>query len=697
MRRVLFLGAWTLAVLAPPALAQVTSDTLLQVKHLLDWESVSDPQISPDGSQILYTRRWADKMEDRWQSEIWIMNADGSRNRALIEGSNARWSRDGTRILYLAEGEPKGTQIWVRWMDAEGATSQITRVEESPRNPQWSPGGKSIAFVSFVPSEKRWKIDMPPAPEGAKWTKPPRVIEELHYRYDRRGFTERGFLHLFVVTAEGGTPRQITSGEWTVGAAGEGPPRSASFDWTPDGAALVFEGLKDESWDLLYDRSHIYRVEVATGAIRQLTTQEGYWTDPAVSPDGRLVAFSGYGATGDTYALARLWVIGMDGSGLRQVAPDLDRPTYGVQWAPDSRRIYFTTMDQGTRNVRYASLDGDVRAVTEGMQTVSLSSFARDRNLTAVGVRADPDEPADIVRFSLRRGGQLTKLTDVNGDILANKRIGELEELWYTSSGGARVQGWLVKPPSFDPSRKYPMIMEIHGGPFAMYDVDFDLRYQIFAANGYVVLYTNPRGSIGYGEQFSKAIDFRYPGVDYDDLMAGVDAAIVRGFIDTTEMYVGGCSGGGVLSSWVIGHTDRFAAAAVRCPVINWMSMAGQTDIPYFTHSFFRQPFWENPDRWLEQSPLMYVQNVTTPTLVMTGELDLRTPMPQSEEYYVALKMLGVPVRLLRFQKEYHGTSSKPSNYMRTLLYMMDWYGRWTRENGEAKEVNVAPEPVDLR
>lgn len=690
MRRVALFGALFVAVLAQPAPAQVASDTLLQVKHYLDWESVSDPQISPDGSQILYTRRWVDRMDDRWQSEIWIMNADGSRNRALIKGSNARWSPDGTRILYLAEGEPKGTQLWVRWMDAEGATSQITRLEESPRNPQWSPGGQSIAFVSFVPSEKQWKIDMPKAPEGAKWTKPPRVIEELHYRFDRRGFTERGFLHLFVVTADGGTPRQITSGEWTVGAVFEGPPNNASFDWTPDGAALVFEGLKDEAWDALYDRAHLYRVEVASGAIRQLTSEPGYWGDPVVSPDGRRVAYVGFPATEETYTLGRLWVMDTDGSNRRQLAADLDRPASGVRWAPDGRGIYFTVQDQGTRNVRYAGLDGGVRAVTQGVHTVTLNSVANDRDLTAVAVMSDPDEPGDVVRFSLRRGGELTKLTDVNGDILANKRLGALEELWYTSSGGTRVQGWLVKPPGFDPSRKYPMIMEIHGGPFSMYDVDFDFRYQVFAAKGYVVLYTNPRGSTGYGEQFSKAIDFRYPGVDYDDLMAGVDAALAQGSIDSTRMYVGGCSGGGVLSSWVIGHTDRFAAAAVRCPVINWMSMAGQSDIPFFTHSFFHEPFWENPERWLEQSSLMYVGNVTTPTVIMTGELDLRTPMPQSEEYYVALKMRDVPTKLLRFQEEYHGTGSKPSNSMRTLLYMMDWYARWTREAGKAKEVTVA-------
>jgi dipeptidyl aminopeptidase/acylaminoacyl peptidase len=207
-----------------------------------------------------------------------------------------------------------------------------------------------------------------------------------------------------------------------------------------------------------------------------------------------------------------------------------------------------------------------------------------------------------------------------------------------------------------------------------------------------VVLYTEPARLHRLRLAFGNAIERRYPGVDYDDLIAGVDATIARGIVDTTRMYVGGCSGGGVLSSWVIGHTNRFAAAAVRCPVSNWMSMAGQSDVPFFTYNFFDKPFWEDPTRWLEQSPLMYVGRVTTPTLLMTGELDLRTPMPQTEEYYGALKYRGVPAELLRFEGEYHGTGSRPSNWMRTQLYMTSWYGRWKREGGRA--VPAAPAGV---
>jgi dipeptidyl aminopeptidase/acylaminoacyl peptidase len=288
------------------------------------------------------------------------------------------------------------------------------------------------------------------------------------------------------------------------------------------------------------------------------------------------------------------------------------------------------------------------------------------------------------VRFALTKPADIAKLTDVNGDVLAKIKLGPVEEVWYTSTGDTRVQGWIVKPPNFDPSKKYPLIMEIHGGPHGMYNVGFSYMYQNFAANGNVVLYTNPRGSTGYGTAFGNAIERAYPGVDYDDLMAGVDTVVGRGYIDASKMYVGGCSGGGVLSSWVIGHTNRFAAAAVRCPVTNWLSMAGTTDVPLFTYNFFDKPFWEDPLPWLKQSSLMYVGNVTTPTLLMTGELDLRTPMPQTDEYFAALKMRGVEAEVLRFSGEFHGTSSKPSNFMRTLLYMQSWYGKHERKSAPA-------------
>ncbi len=673
------------AALIPPAPAraqETASDTLLTVNHYLDWEQVADPQISPDGAQIVYTRRWVNKVDDKWESALWIMNADGSHHRFLVKGSDARWSPDGTRILYLAEGEPKGTQLFVRWMDAEGASSQVTRVTEKPSDPRWAPDGKAIAFVMLVPDSTAWSISLPKPPDGAKWTPAPRVVDGLHYRQDRVGYMTQGFTHLFLVPADGGTPRALTSGRWNVGARFDGLVLGAGYDWTPDGRTIVFDGLRDTTWDRQYQVSRIYGLDVASGTIRPLVSRSGFWANPVVSPDGRSVAFTGYDSTGQTHRTADLYVMGIDGAGARALSKSLDRDPDNLRWAPDGKGVYFTAPDRGSINVRYADLTGGVRDVTQGAQVVSLASLAR--TLVAVGVRSDPEHGADVVRLDLRRPPGLTRLTGVNDDVLGNKRLAKVEEVWYNSSGGARVQGWVVKPPAFDPGRKYPLILEIHGGPFAMYNVAFSYMFQNFAANGYVVLYVNPRGSTGYGDAFSNAIDHNYPGPDYDDLMAGVDAVIGKGYVDTTRMYVSGCSGGGVLSSWVIGHTGRFAAAAVRCPVIDWISMAGQTDIPLFTYSFFHQAFWDKPDEWLAHSSLMQVGHITTPTLLMTGELDRRTPIPQTEEFYAALKVRGVPTVMLRFNDEYHGTGSKPSNFMRTQLYMMSWFQKYRHAGAEA-------------
>ncbi len=656
-------------------------DSLFSVDKYLEYEQVSAPQLSPDGTRIVYARSQVNRLTDRWESALWIMNADGLRQRFLTKGSAARWSPDGTRLAYLAEGEPRGTQLFVRYMDAEGATSQVTRVLEPIGDIRWSPDGRSLAFSMFVPETQSWKIDMPPAPEGATWMAAPKHITTLHYRQDRRGFNRPGSLHLFVVPAEGGTPRQLTRGPGHVGFRFDGQEVGVGYDWSPDGRAIVVEGMLDSTADMNYRNSHIYLVRVANGAIARLTAQNGVWGNPIVSPDGRRIAYVGSPASRASYQARALRLMNLDGSGARKISGSLDDDPANLEWAPDGSGVYATVGQRGTANLWFVSASGgEPRAVTRGTHMLTTTSFG---GRVATGTRASFHQPNDVVRVDLRTGA-ITQLTRVNEDLLSRVPLGEVEEVRYTSSGNTGIQGWLVKPPGFDPSKRYPLILEIHGGPHSMYTVSFSPMYQHFAANGYLVLYTNPRGSTGYGSPFGNAIERAYPSVDYDDLMAGVDAVVARGIVDTTRMYVGGCSGGGVLSSWVIGHTNRFAAAAVRCPVINWMSFAGQTDVPFFTYNFFDKPFWEDPAPWLSQSSLMHVGKVTTPTLVMTGELDLRTPMPQSEEYYAALKMRGIATELLRFEGEYHGTSSRPTNWMRTQLYMLSWYGRWARENGKA-------------
>ncbi len=642
----------------------------LTLTDYLEWETVSGPQLSPDGRQIVYTRGWIDKVNDRRASSLHIMNADGTRPRKLLDGSGARWSPDGTRIAFSAQGEPSGSQIFVRWMDAEGATTQITRLTSAPAGIEWSPDGKWSSFTMLVPpSGGGWRVEGQATafrPRGANWTAAPRVVEALDYRQDGQGFTADGVRHIFVVPADGGTPRQITSGDWDAG----------SPSWTPDGRTLVFAaGPRVEDAEYVWRESEIYAVDVATGTINQLTSRRGPDGNPTISPDGRLIAYTGNDFGDYSWDDSELYVMNIDGSRSRVLA-DIDRSPGGLTWARDGSGVYFTVQSEGAQNLWFAPLNGQPRQVTTGAHMLGVSDIAADG--TVIGTLTAPTVPGDIVSFNVRRPADIRTLTDVNGDVLFGKKLGQVEEIWYTSVDNFRVQGWIVKPPDFDASKKYPLMLSIHGGPHSMYNVGFNFGWQEHAANDYVVLYTNPRGSTGYGSAFGNAIKNAYPDKDYDDLMKGVDEVIARGYIDTENMFVYGCSGGGVLTAWIVGHTDRFAAASSNCPVINWLSFVGTTDGPNWYRNFEKYP-WDDPSEHLRRSPLMYVGNVKTPTMLMTGVNDLRTPIAQTEEFYQALRMLKVPTAMVRFNDEWHGTSSKPSNFIRTQLYLRDWFRKHAR------------------
>ena len=660
---------WFLVLIAAtlPSLAssQTAADTkTLTLEMYLDLESVSNPQISPDGARIVYTRGWVDKMNDRRESSIWIMNADGSKNHFLVDGSGPLWSPDGTRISYTASGEPEGSQIFVRWMDDEGATTQITRLEKGPGGITWSPDGQSISFSMNVDGEPAWSVNPPGRPDGATWTEGPKVVTRADYRQDRQGFIDEGWQHVFVVPAEGGTPRQLTNGDWN----------HSTGRWTADGSELLFSSLRTEDSELSWRESEIYAVNVATEEIRQLTTRRGQDTGPLPSPRGDLIAYRGSDFNTDTYRNSGVYVMNLDGSGSRLISGDFDRNINSMEWAHDGSGVYVTISYQGARNVHFISVQGVVSEVTSGAHMLGLSSFT-DQGF-AVATLSGPQVPADIVSFDLDGPISFRQLTNVNDDIMAGVTLGDVEEIWYESLDGFQIQGWIIKPPDFDPGEKYPLMLSIHGGPHGMYNVGFNFAWQEHAANGYVILYTNPRGSSGYGSPFGNAIKNAYPGKDFNDLMNGVDLVISRGYIDEQNMFVYGCSGGGVLTSWVVGHTDRFAAASANCPVTNWLSFVGTTDGIGWYRNFENFP-WDDPSEHLRRSPLMYVGNVTTPTMLMTGVGDLRTPMPQTEEYYAALKVMGVETAMIRFNNEWHGTSSTPSNFLRTQLFLREWFKRY--------------------
>ena len=656
-----------LAIASIAAASPVSAQQPLSLDHYLDMETVSNPQISPDGARIVYTRGWVDKVNDRRESSLRIMNADGSKNRHLLDGSSAVWSPDGTRILFTAQGEPQGSQIFVRWMDAEGATSQVTRLEHGPSNANWSPDGNWIAFTSRVSDKADFAgVALPSRPGGAKWVGEPKVVERAGYKRDRIGYVDTGWTHVFVVPAEGGTPRQLTDGDWN----------HSSIQWSPDGTEIYFTSYREEDWDRPehWQESEIYSVAVATGDIRRLTHRRGPDGSPVPSPDGSLIAYTGLDAHRDTYRNGQILVMNRDGSDSRVISGDYDRQVGPMRWAPGGEGLYFNVRREGYGQLHFVSLDRGVSQLTSGSHLLSMSSFSDGG--TAVGVVSAAHEPGDIYRFNLTHPEATVRLTEVNADVLGHVGLGEVEEVWYESSDDFRIQGWIVKPPDFDPGHKYPLMLVIHGGPHGMYNGGFNFAFQEHASNGYVVLYTNPRGSTGYGTAFANAINHAYPGADFPDLMGGVDEMLARGYVDEDNLFVYGCSGGGILTSYIVGNTDRFRAASANCPIVNWMSAMGTSDAIGYMRTF-EKPFWEDATEWIDRSSIFYVENVTTPTMFLTGEMDLRTPMPQTEEFYQALKYLGVPTVMVRFQEEWHGTSSRPSNFLRTQLYLRKWFEKW--------------------
>lgn len=651
--------------------------TPLTLDHFLEWEKVVipalsgglGPQISPDGSKVVYSRRHIDKVNDRWVSNLWIMNIDGSRNRFLTKGSGAKWSPDGTRIAFIRKGEPRGAQIFLRWMDDEGATTQITNGEYGPGGLSWSPDGNSIAFTMMVPSNESWNVELPDRPEGANWTAEAKVVTRLNYRRDYVGYSDEGYRHIFVVSATRGTPRQLTSGDWNHSAP----------SWTPDGSEILFSSLRIPDAEYEFRESEIYAVDVKSKVIRQLTTRPGPDSNPIVSPDGKMVAYIGHDKTDATYFERKLYIMNLDGSKPKDISGNLDRTPRNPIWAPDNSGVYFYALDTGSENIFFAPVRGNPRSITEGKHVLTLSSISS--NGRAVGTLSNANIPGDIVTYRLKRP-KLERLTYVNDDILSDIELGNLEELWYESADNYKIHGWVVKPPNFDPSKKYPLMLSIHGGPHGMFSAMSPMmwfEWQHYATNGYVVLYTNPRGSGGYGSQFGNAIKNAYPDRDLLDLMAGVDTVVNRGYIDTKNMFVYGCSGGGVLTAWTVAHTDRFAAASCECPVTNWMSFVGTTDGVGWYRNFKELP-WDDPSEHLRRSPLMYVGNVKTPTLLVTGEKDLRTPMGQTEEFYQALRFLKVPTAMVRLQDEWHAYFYRPSNHMRMLAYRRSWFEKYKTE-----------------
>lgn len=653
-----------------PAAAIAAEDTRLpfQAMDVFQLELAADPQVAPDGDSIVYVRRRMDVMTDRATGDIWTIRKDGSGHQPLITGeggaSSPRFSPDGTRLLYASGGK-----LHVRYLDT-GHDTAITRTQQAPRGAAWSPDGQWIAFNMEVPADDKPFATLPTPPEGAEWAERPKYIDELLYRADGAGYLEETYTHIFVVPAEGGTPRQLTNGEFDHGAP----------VWSRDGETVYFSANRKEDWRFDPLESEIHAVNVDSGEIETLTDRDGPDMEPALSPDGRWLTYTGFDDEKMGYHATKLYLMDLRSGESRVLTGKLDRSATSPVWDADGDGVFFTFDDEGVTRLGYVETDGDLRRYKATLGGLSLG-----RPYTAAAMHAaggtvaftvgDPSHPAEL---AVLRGDGARQLTSLNDDLLSQRKLADVEEMWFESSAdGRRVQAWVMTPPDFDPDKKYPLILEIHGGPFAAYGPLFSAELQMYAARGYVVVYANPRGSTSYGSEFANLIHHNYPGQDYDDLMSAVDAVIDKGYIDEEQLFVTGGSGGGVLSAWIVGKTDRFRAAAVVKPVINWTSFALTADFYTFFHQYWFADFpWNDPDAYWKRSPLSLVGNVTTPTMLMTGEADYRTPISETEQFYQALQLRKVDTALVRVPGAPHSIASRPSHLIAKAQYIIEWFER---------------------
>jgi dipeptidyl aminopeptidase/acylaminoacyl peptidase len=659
-------------LVAAPGLAQPIKP-VFQPLDVFGLQWVADPQISPDGRSIAYVRMSFDIKSDKPHGSIWLVGVDGKNERPLSGASSSaapRWSPDGTRLAYLARATDDSTQLFMYWKSS-GVTAAISNFTESPTSLAWSPDGKWLAFTMPVAAERKpLKVELPEAPKNAHWAEPPKLIDRMVFRADGEGYLPNAYSHLFIVPADGGAARQLTRGDFDH----EGP---AAF--SADGRSVLISANRRADADYEPLDSEIYRIDLSDDSIHALTNRRGPDRRPLPSPDGKHIAYLGFDDRQLGYQATQLYVMDSDGAHSRSLTAALDRDASAPIWTGDSKQLVFQYDDHGSTKIAAIDLQGKMRELANdvGGSDVSRPYAGGSFSISAGGrfayTRASASAPPSLATgTSLRDIATLTALAE---NLLGQRTLGAVEEIEFDSSADHRpIQGWLVKPPGFDHLKKYPLLLEIHGGPFASYAASFAAEIQLYAAAGCVVLYMNPRGSTGYGEEFANLIHHDYPDKDFDDLMSGVDTVLGRGYIDAQRLFVTGGSGGGVLTAWIVGHTDRFCAAVVVKPVINWTSFVLTGDqTNYFYRYWFGEFPWDDSQAYWKRSPLAYVGNVHTPTMLMTGEVDYRTPSSEAEQFYQALKLRKIDTALVRVPNASHDISARPSLLIDKVAYVLAW------------------------
>ncbi|MEE3270552.1 MAG: S9 family peptidase [Pseudomonadota bacterium] len=661
------------------------SERYFKSEDIFNLEYVSEVQVSPNGKYVAYVRRSNDIMSDSSRANVWLASVDGKSHRPLLSSKKSyysiRWSPDGSRLAYLSNEEGK-PQLYVRWMDT-GQTALVTNVTSNPSNITWSPDGKHIAFTMSVDAkEKPLDIKMPKKPDGAKWSPSFQYITKARYQADGRGILEPAYTHIFIVPADGGTARQLTSGNYH---------HNGRLSFSPDSDKIYFSANRSDNWEYEPVEGDIFSVDMM-GNIAQLTNDKGLESSPVVSPDGKHIAYARRDDEKVMYKNSYLYVMKIDGTDAQNLTKDIDNSVSNFHWK-DNKHVYFQQSVRGLAQVDVVSLSGRVKAVANGLGGTTLGRPYVFGTYHAVDdvvayTKGRTDRPADLY-VTTRNERQLTAL---NEDVLGHKQLGEVKEIVYPSSiDGEEIQGWYILPPNYDSSKTYPLILEIHGGPNLAYGPVFTAELQRMAAEGYVVFYDNHRGSTGYGERFALLLQGKYSSeYDFSDHMSGVDALIEKGIADPERLFITGGSAGGIASAYAIGLTNRFKAAVVAKPVINWLSKVLTADSGLYQIPFqFPGMPWDNVEHYWKRSPLSLVGNVTTPTMLITGVEDKRTPMSETEQFYQALKIQKVDSVLVKVPGSPHGIASKPSRMIGKVENILAWFKKYDSVQSQSTQVEA--------
>ena len=654
----------------------VLSQERLSSLDVFQIQYAKDPQLSPDNTKIVYVRTKMDIMKDGKTSSIWMIDVDGNNHQKLTSNihneSSPRWSPDGKYIAFVSSlDDDNGSEIYIYWVDSK-QYSVVSQLSKSPNNLKWSPSGEYIGFSMFVADEVLSLISPPKKPKNAKWAPPARITDRLKHEADGSGYLDKGFSHLFYISKDGGAPIRVTSE----------PYNHKNFDWSKDSKAMIFSSNYSKNWEYDFRNSEMYYIKTDGSNLKQLTNRKGPDQNGVFSPDGKKIAYLGYNDKVQTYQVNNLYLMNSDGSGKKVIKTSLDRKISSLSWSADGKGLYYKYDNYGNGKIGYVTLSGKVKKIADNLGGTTIGrpygggSYSMSSTDHIVYTMTTPYHPADIAYYD---GKKSTRLTNLNNDLLSNRDLGRTDEIWYKSSvDGRRIQGWIARPPGFDPSKKYPLIVENHGGPISNYGDRFSPEILLYSAAGYVVFYPNPRGSTSYGEEFGNLLYRNYPGDDYHDVMDGDDRLLELGYIDKNNLFVTGGSAGGIMTAWIVGKTKRFRAAAVIKPVMNWISKTLVADnYFYYANSRYKGQPWENFEEYWKFSPISLVGNIETPTMVMVGTYDLRTPPSEAKQLYHALKIRKIETVYVEIPEAYHGISSKPSQLITKIDHILYWFNKY--------------------